>query len=113
MEHADHGGGALELDHFAGEFVDVEFAEVDLLLGVEVAGGVEDVEEGVSVALQLGALLGFQGVFDGEFMEAELNRKGVEFGHGGAVQAIHAIPSRSCRKVSARVAGEVTRRPSR
>lgn len=51
---------------------DVELGEIDLLLGVEVAGGAQDDEEGVAVALQLGALMGFEGVFDGEFVEVEL-----------------------------------------
>lgn len=54
---------------------DVQLAEVDLLLGVEVAGGAQDDEERLAVALQLGALMGLQCVLDGQLVQVELRGK--------------------------------------
>lgn len=94
----------------------MELAELDLLLGVEVAGGAQDDEEGVAVALQLGALVGLKGVLDGEFVEVELRCQGVEFGLGGAVQADprHAVGLfAQLPEGLGQRGGEAIRRPSR
>lgn len=95
---------------------DVKLAELDLLRGVEVARRAQDDEEGVAVALQLGALVGLEGVLDGELVEVELGGQGVELGLGGAVQADpgHAVglvaqPPERLRQGR----GEAMRRPSR
>lgn len=66
---------------------DVELAEFHLLRRVQVTGGAQDDEEGVAVTFQLGALMGLQGVLDGQRVEVELGGQGVEFGLGRAVQA--------------------------
>jgi hypothetical protein len=50
----------------------VQLAELDLLDLVEVAGGVQHQEQGVVVALELGALVGNDGVLDDELVELEL-----------------------------------------
>ena len=51
---------------------DVDLAELDLLDLVEVAGGAQHHEQGVAVALQLGALVGDDRVLDGQLVQAEL-----------------------------------------
>lgn len=95
---------------------DVELGEVDLLLGVEVAGGAQDDEEGVAVALQLGALMGLQGVLDGEFVEVELGGQGVQFGLRRTVQADPGHPVGLLAQLPEGLGeggGEAIRRPSR
>ena len=52
-------------DDEVGPDEDVELAELDLLDVVEVAGGPQDHEQGVAVALELGPLVGDDRVLDG------------------------------------------------
>src|SRR5688572_15404264 len=49
----------------------MNLAELDLFLGVVVAGGAEHDEERVAVILELGALVGVHRVLERQFMEAE------------------------------------------
>ncbi|GHD61566.1 hypothetical protein GCM10010317_055520 [Streptomyces mirabilis] len=60
-----------------------------------VDGGPHDEEEGVVVAFQLGALVGVEGVLDGQGVQAEGARDGLELVLGGFVQADpdEAVPS--------------------
>ena len=51
---------------------DQDLAELDGLLRVEVARGLQDDEERVVVRLELGPLVGLDGVLDGELVELEL-----------------------------------------
>ena len=54
-----------------GRLVDEQhhLAELEDLVAVDVAGGLEHDEDGVAVAVELGALVGMEGVLDGEGME--------------------------------------------
>lgn len=74
-------------DHEVAPDKDVQLAEVDLLRVVEIARGAQDDEEGAAVALQLGPLMGLQGVLDGERVEVELRGEREQFVPAGAVQA--------------------------
>src|SRR5215208_8394130 len=56
---------------------DVDLPELDLLGGIKVAGGPQDDEQGLPVALQLWPLVRLQGVLNGQLVEFEL------FGYGG------------------------------
>ena len=47
-------------------------SQLDRLGVLEVAGGAKDQEEGVAVALELGALMRVDGILDRELVEAEL-----------------------------------------
>lgn len=78
MSHGEHEVAADE---------DMQLPEIDLFGVVEVARGAQDDEEGAAVALQLGALVGLQGVLDGEGVEVEFRRQGEQFVAAGAVQA--------------------------
>ena len=62
MPHGDH-------EVRSGE--DVQFAELDLFGRIEVAGGPQDDEQRVVVAFQFAALVGLDGVLDGQFVQAE------------------------------------------
>jgi hypothetical protein len=59
----------------------------DDLLGLDVAGRLQHREHGVVVDLELGALVGLDGVLDGELVEVELAPDRVELGLVGLVQA--------------------------
>jgi hypothetical protein len=56
----------------------VQFAELDALLGVEVLRGPEHHEQGLAVALHLGALVGVHGILDREVVQPELGGELVE-----------------------------------
>lgn len=74
-------------DHEVGAHEDVQFAEVDLLGRVQIAGRAQDDEECVAVALQLRSLVCLHRVLDGERMQVELGGQGEEFGLRGAGEA--------------------------
>jgi len=74
-------------DHEVASEEDMQFAELHLLFGIEVPSGPEHDEEGRSVALDLGALMGENRVFDREFVQAELASERRELLGGGAVEA--------------------------
>jgi hypothetical protein len=57
---------------------DVDFAELDPLLLVQVTGGLEHDEEGLPVALQLGPLVSLSCVLDRQPVQAELPGYGRE-----------------------------------
>ncbi|MPM38375.1 hypothetical protein SDC9_85004 [bioreactor metagenome] len=58
-------------DHEVRPGEDVQFAELDFFGRVEVPGRPQDDEEGVVVAFQLAALVGLDGILDGQFMQPE------------------------------------------
>ena len=64
----------------------MDLAELHLLDVVQVAGGAQDDEQGVAVALQLGPLVGDDGVLDGQLVEAELLGHGQQLGLGRPVE---------------------------
>ena len=66
---------------------DVDLAELDLLLLVQVRGGPEDDEQRVAVALQLWPLVRDDRVLDRELVQAELLGDGPELRVGGSEQA--------------------------
>ena len=77
LHAAAHGGevGRLAVadgDDEVGADEDVDLAELDLLDVVEVARRAQDHEERVAVALELGPLVGDDGVLDGQLVQAEL-----------------------------------------
>ena len=77
LQAAPHGGevGGLAVadgDHEVGTDEHVDLAELDLLGLVEVARRAQHDEQRVAVALQLGPLVGDDGVLDGELVELEL-----------------------------------------
>jgi hypothetical protein len=51
---------------------DVDLAELDLLLLVEVGGGPQDDEQGVAIALELRPLMSDDGILDRELVQPEL-----------------------------------------
>ena len=61
--------------------------ELDGVGLLHVAGGLEDHEQGVVVDLELGPLVGVDGVLDGQLVEVELAADRVELGLVGLVQA--------------------------
>jgi hypothetical protein len=65
VAHGDH-------EVLAGE--DVDLAELHRLGLVDVAGRAQDAEHGVAVAFELGALVGVDGVLDGQLVQVELAR---------------------------------------
>ena len=97
---------------------DVDLAELDLLDVVEVGGRAKDDEQRVAVALELGPLVGDDGVLDGDLVQAELlgHRAGAAPRPAGyrPIQAIVArLLAQAAAAVSATVAGLSMRRPSR
>lgn len=68
---------ANECEGVAGASEEVQFAKTHFFFFVEVDGGADDREEGVSVAFELGALVAAGGVFDGEFVQVEGFLQGV------------------------------------
>ncbi len=73
-------------DHELGADEEHDLAELDGVVGVDVAGRLEDHEQGVVVDLELGPLVGVDGVLDGQLVEAELAPDRVELGLVGLVQ---------------------------
>lgn len=67
----------------------VQLAEFDGLRRVEVASRLQDDEQRVVVPLELGPLVGLDGVFDGQLVQAELAREGLEL---AAVRAVETDP---------------------
>ncbi|GAA3098695.1 hypothetical protein GCM10020001_013930 [Nonomuraea salmonea] len=66
------GLGVAYGDHEVGADEDVQLAERDLLHVVEVAGGAQHDEEGVAVAVGLGALGADDGVLQRQLVQLEL-----------------------------------------
>ena len=58
-------------DDEAGVDEEHQLADLDHLLGVDVAGGLDDDEEGVAVELELGPLVRFDRVLDRQLVEVE------------------------------------------
>jgi hypothetical protein len=69
-------------EHEVGPDEQVDLAELDLLDLVQVAGRPQDHEQGVAVALELGPLVGDDGVLDGQLVQAELLGHGQQLGLG-------------------------------
>ena len=55
-----------------------QLADLDHLLGVDVAGGLDDDEEGLAVELDLGPLVGLDRVLDRQLVQVELARDRLE-----------------------------------
>jgi len=74
------GAGRLvaDRDHELGADEEHDLAELDGVVGVDVAGGLEDREQGVVVDLELGPLVGVDGVLDGQLVQVELAPDRVE-----------------------------------
>src|SRR5215204_4931513 len=74
------GAGRLvaDRDHELGADEEHDLAELDGVVGVDVAGGLEDHEQGVVVDLELGPLVGVDGVLDGQLVQVELAPDRVE-----------------------------------
>jgi hypothetical protein len=83
------GAGRLvaDRDHELGAEEQHDLAELDGLVGLDVAGRLEDHEQGVVVDLQLGSLVGVDGVLDGQLVQVELAPHRRELGRVGLVQA--------------------------
>jgi hypothetical protein len=64
----------------------VEFAELHRFAGVEVTGRPEHGKQAALVAFHLGALMGGNGVLDGQFVEAELGCYRSHLLRGGPVE---------------------------
>jgi hypothetical protein len=73
-------------DHELGADEQHDLAELDGVGLADVAGRLEDHEQGVVVDLELGPLVGVDGVLDGELVEVELAPHRVELGLVGLVQ---------------------------
>jgi hypothetical protein len=74
-------------EHEVRAHEDVDLAELDLLVGIQVRRRPEHHEQRVAVALQLRALVGDDGVLDRDLMQAELLRDRAELGLGRPEQA--------------------------
>ena len=72
------------MNPFAEE--DQDLAELDDLLLVDVARGLEHDEDRVAVEVELGPLVCVDRVLDGELVEVELPLDGVELGRGRLVE---------------------------
>ena len=59
-------------DDEAGVDEEHQLADLDHLVGVDVASGLDDDEEGVAVELDLGPLVGFDRVLDRQLVQVEL-----------------------------------------
>src|SRR5215207_10591393 len=91
---------------------DVQLAEFDLLLLVEVASRTEHGEEQRTVPFQLWTLVGGDCIIDGQWVEVELDGDRRDVVSGGPVQVDpgHALSCRSSSYVSSRLAGSSVRR---
>lgn len=74
----------------AGE--DVQLAELDALVGLDVAGRAQHGEQHVAVALELGPLVCGDGVLDREVVDPELSRDRAHLPRVRAVQPIQPMP---------------------
>jgi hypothetical protein len=89
---------------------EVQLAELDLLQFVDVAGGLEDDEEGVAVALELRPLVGLDRVLDRQLGEVVLLGQLAQLRRLRPVQT-QPDPCTSSSRLSAAVTGVATRRP--
>ena len=83
---ADRGAVA-HRDDIAAPGEDMGLAELDLAL--DHLGGAQDQEQAVAIDLQLRALMGDMGIFDGEFMQAEM---ALQLGQQRLVGLVQADP---------------------
>ena len=81
------GFGVTDRDDEVRSDEHVQFAEFDPFLVVDVAGRAQHHEQDVVEALELGALVPLEGVFDGQVVQAELCGDGAYFPLRGPVHA--------------------------
>ena len=74
-------------DHEALADEDHDLADLDELVAVDVAGGLEDHEQRVAVELELGALVGVDGVLDGQRVQLEVVAHRLDDARARVVQA--------------------------